>query len=223
MAANHDQPSAGGRLASEDATVVSCGRCLKNPTPGHPLRFCGRCKSIQYCNVSCQRADWARHKETCTLARDVRRSTPAAERNLGLFQPIQPLREWYLANPALASYVMCLAWRRRSESPVILVQTCPTIGKWRVSIWPRSEWEADREAAQMFQAAANAAGVGGGGASSVSAQQQLSIVEEQATAFHSALQRTPCPDSEIAALAAALRRLDASGADEFGVTSANLP
>jgi hypothetical protein len=61
---------AGGLLSA--ASVASCSQCLKNPTPGLPLRLCGRCKSVQHCDVTCQRADWARHKQTCKLERDAR-------------------------------------------------------------------------------------------------------------------------------------------------------
>ena len=29
------------------------------------LQLCGRCKSIHYCSVACQRTDWPVHKQTC--------------------------------------------------------------------------------------------------------------------------------------------------------------
>ena len=212
MATNHDQPSTGGLLG--DASVVCCGQCLKSPTPGHPLRFCGRCKSVQYCDVICQRANWARHKGTCTLERDMRRSTPAADRSLGGVQRVQPLHEWYQANSALANFVMCLAWRHRSESPMILVQTSATIGKWRVTIRPPTAWEADIEAAQMVQAAANAVDISGG-ASSVHAQQQQAANAVDAN-LRTALQQKARPMSERLALGVAFDRLKATSADEFG-------
>jgi hypothetical protein len=177
MAAIHDQPSVGG-LLSAPASVVSCSQCFKEPAPGHPLRFCGRCKNAQYCDVNCQRADWARHKQTCMLERDMRRITPVAERNLG---SVLPLHEWYQTNSALANCVMCLAWRHRGESPLILVQTSAVIGKWRVSIRPRSEWEADREAEQMVHAAASAVGWGGRGLHSFPFQLNLSSLVHYTT------------------------------------------
>ena len=39
----------------------NCGRC------GAPnaSKICGRCRAMHYCSATCQRADWAQHKEDC--------------------------------------------------------------------------------------------------------------------------------------------------------------
>lgn len=54
----------------------ACGAVCANPacTAHHDtlllniLKRCGRCKLVRYCSVSCQRADWGRHKPDCTPA-----------------------------------------------------------------------------------------------------------------------------------------------------------
>jgi hypothetical protein len=38
-----------------------CQHCLKETS----LKRCSRCKSIGYCSVDCQRADWMTHREIC--------------------------------------------------------------------------------------------------------------------------------------------------------------
>lgn len=40
-----------------------CGTCYKSRTD--KLRTCGKCHKVAYCNVSCQRQDWKRHKKSC--------------------------------------------------------------------------------------------------------------------------------------------------------------
>jgi hypothetical protein len=52
----------------------ACGAACANPacTSQHDphlldkLKRCSRCKLVRYCSVSCQRADWGRHKLDCT-------------------------------------------------------------------------------------------------------------------------------------------------------------
>ncbi len=39
-----------------------CCTCL---TPGHSLLRCGQCRSVFYCNATCQKAHWKEHKKTC--------------------------------------------------------------------------------------------------------------------------------------------------------------
>ena len=42
---------------------VCCAVCNKIP---QNLKRCSRCRSVSYCSVECQRADWTRHKSLCT-------------------------------------------------------------------------------------------------------------------------------------------------------------
>lgn len=41
---------------------VYCNNCS---AVGPTLSVCGRCKTVSYCGVVCQRADWPRHKKIC--------------------------------------------------------------------------------------------------------------------------------------------------------------
>ncbi|KAG8985265.1 hypothetical protein FRB94_005230 [Tulasnella sp. JGI-2019a] len=43
-----------------------CGNCAATGGPDHPLQRCARCKSIWYCNATCQQAHWKQHKASCT-------------------------------------------------------------------------------------------------------------------------------------------------------------
>eukprot|EP01104_Vermistella_antarctica_P004528 TRINITY_DN1496_c1_g1_i2.p1 TRINITY_DN1496_c1_g1~~TRINITY_DN1496_c1_g1_i2.p1 ORF type:complete len:223 (+),score=26.96 TRINITY_DN1496_c1_g1_i2:654-1322(+) len=44
--------------------VRQCDRCLRHPSE-RSLLLCTRCRGTRYCTVSCQKADWNRHKKTC--------------------------------------------------------------------------------------------------------------------------------------------------------------
>lgn len=41
---------------------MSCVVCNKQS-----VSVCSRCKSVNYCSVTCQRLDWSTHKESCTV------------------------------------------------------------------------------------------------------------------------------------------------------------
>jgi len=43
-----------------------CDRCQVK-LERKSLMLCSRCKSIQYCSVECQHADWSNHKKLCTI------------------------------------------------------------------------------------------------------------------------------------------------------------
>ena len=43
----------------------SCSECGNLPLDGRTLMLCGRCKLTRYCDISCQRAHWASHKQQC--------------------------------------------------------------------------------------------------------------------------------------------------------------
>ena len=44
-----------------------CWNCSKS-SDDKQLKRCGRCKSVSYCSVECQRADWPGHKSSCSAA-----------------------------------------------------------------------------------------------------------------------------------------------------------
>jgi hypothetical protein len=46
-------------------TTKSCAKCNASSTETHPLKLCGNCKIVNYCNQACQKADWKTHKSVC--------------------------------------------------------------------------------------------------------------------------------------------------------------
>jgi splicing suppressor protein 51 len=74
-----------------------CAACAQTATSlSKPLQRCGRCLSTYYCSPECQRADWKRHKQTCTnqstpRPQDAPRSSrpQAPPLSNGLLQPIR--------------------------------------------------------------------------------------------------------------------------------------
>ncbi|KIJ59641.1 hypothetical protein HYDPIDRAFT_190441 [Hydnomerulius pinastri MD-312] len=51
--------------SNRSTAQVACTNCS---TTLVKLMTCQRCKSVWYCSKVCQTTDWARHKQTCTLA-----------------------------------------------------------------------------------------------------------------------------------------------------------
>ena len=56
----------------DNSSMSTCAACGK---AGDNLKTCTSCKQVKYCNVSCQRAHWRKHKKECrkhadTLQRD---------------------------------------------------------------------------------------------------------------------------------------------------------
>jgi hypothetical protein len=45
-----------------------CARCLKSSSV--KLKRCSRCKSVSYCTVECQKADWSKHKTYCVISHE---------------------------------------------------------------------------------------------------------------------------------------------------------
>ena len=45
--------------------LYSCKNCC---VIEHKMKKCSACKVARYCSVSCQRADWARHRLYCSAA-----------------------------------------------------------------------------------------------------------------------------------------------------------
>ncbi len=40
-------------------------QCLGCNGTDKPVKVCGRCRNAYYCQPSCQKADWSRHKKEC--------------------------------------------------------------------------------------------------------------------------------------------------------------
>ena len=78
------------------AAPTSCAKCFKLPEnsgseqpgagsgAGFPL--CGRCKSVRYCCVDCQRADWAAHKPDCKKRAALRRQKLDSDLGIACFR-----------------------------------------------------------------------------------------------------------------------------------------
>jgi len=68
----HDKSGAGVSARDPKARIQdefkrACGSCGK---ASESLKQCTRCRQVSYCNRNCQRADWPRHKSTCTNSKE---------------------------------------------------------------------------------------------------------------------------------------------------------
>jgi hypothetical protein len=106
------------------------------------------------CSETCARADWPAHKLVCKRLRETRDKAEAAWEASGsqhkggsYKQGMRDATSWYFAVPGLGNEVSLLAWKHRSESPVVLVTTSPIFdaeGRGaQVSVMPRSSWNED--------------------------------------------------------------------------------
>jgi len=46
-------------------TTTACANCKTVATDDQPLKLCGACKNVSYCNRDCQKASWKAHKSVC--------------------------------------------------------------------------------------------------------------------------------------------------------------
>lgn len=58
----HFQAEGAVRLETKELFDVSCCPVCKKT---ESLKFCARCKKVQYCGPTCQRQDWPSHKHSC--------------------------------------------------------------------------------------------------------------------------------------------------------------
>lgn len=49
-------------------TTKSCANCNAATTESHPLKICGDCKTVAYCDRAGQKANWKAHKSFCRLS-----------------------------------------------------------------------------------------------------------------------------------------------------------
>lgn len=50
---------------TDRVAVHVCAGCGTGGVQERPLLLCGRCRSVSYCSVGCQRKAWAEHKPAC--------------------------------------------------------------------------------------------------------------------------------------------------------------
>jgi hypothetical protein len=111
------------------------------------------CHSVKYCSATCSRKDWAVHKLVCKSMRETRDKAVAVWQARGgqqggsFNQQSRDVFSWYDGVPGLDNEVMLLAWKHRSESPVVVVTTSPIFdaegAATQVSVMPRSSWDED--------------------------------------------------------------------------------
>mmetsp|Transcript_35598 Transcript_35598/g.57194 ORF Transcript_35598/g.57194 Transcript_35598/m.57194 type:complete len:300 (-) Transcript_35598:64-963(-) len=119
-----------GFASSGGGSNTTCAKCLEYPAAGHTLRKCSGCLWAKYCSDVCQQADWSDHKPICKfyraereirLAQRVAQGKTPDSANSDMKRESSAVQNWYNADPGLADKVEFLAWKYRSESPVIQV------------------------------------------------------------------------------------------------------
>ncbi|KAF9458385.1 hypothetical protein BDZ94DRAFT_1226398 [Collybia nuda] len=55
-----------------------CSNCF-GPAPESGLKRCTTCRTVWYCNSTCQTKDWAQHKRECVALQEWSKSAPSAE------------------------------------------------------------------------------------------------------------------------------------------------
>ena len=98
----------------------SCSNCAAvNVT-----KFCSRCKMVYYCNVSCQRDDWSKHKKKCKkLAKQNKSKNETNNSKLNSFSHQFQLRSGWLLFVYIPTSVttddldcFCVIQRQNSKS-----------------------------------------------------------------------------------------------------------
>mmetsp|Transcript_25991 Transcript_25991/g.65079 ORF Transcript_25991/g.65079 Transcript_25991/m.65079 type:complete len:284 (-) Transcript_25991:353-1204(-) len=122
----------------------NCANCKERFTAG--LKACGRCLTVKYCSRTCQHADWGDHKAFCATQSTITKST----KNLtGVNGNVKAIKDdataWFIADRHLQLRVNFLAWKYRSQYPLLLVTTSSfgVDADVIVEAVPRSRWDTD--------------------------------------------------------------------------------
>jgi len=134
---------------------ASCSHCHTPPAPGCKLKHCGRCRLDSYCNSTCAKAAWPKHKILCERLIKEREAQEVAR---AAYDKVHGGRvshlssrgamEWFSAVPGFNNQVALLAWQHRGESPIIHVFANRSDAAGRaltIRIEPRSSWEGNAE------------------------------------------------------------------------------
>uniref|UniRef100_A0A7S0SFY9 MYND-type domain-containing protein n=1 Tax=Mantoniella antarctica TaxID=81844 RepID=A0A7S0SFY9_9CHLO len=159
-----DDPSEVERLSTNQASdaapdrnhqFLGCSKCHSVPAAGLKLRHCGGCQTRSYCGKACAKADWAEHKRHCERLRGERGEAMATHLSSGgLEKDFNKARlnfvGQFLKVPGLSCELTLLAWRVRSEAPVIIVSTSKSdvdFSRSRIRSWvvPRRIWDEDQD------------------------------------------------------------------------------
>jgi hypothetical protein len=143
--------------SSSSSASLCCAKCEKLAAAVDSLRWCGGCRAVKYCSDTCARADWPVHKLMCKKLREVRDKSVADWEASGggnkktYKQASRDMMNWYRGVPGLGNEVCLLAWKHRSESPVIRVTAIMIEeGAAHVSVMPRSFWDEDPRFIETF-------------------------------------------------------------------------
>jgi len=130
---------------------AACSLCHSPPAPGSKLKHCGRCRVHSYCNSTCAKAHWPKHRLACERMvrnREEQEVARAAydKTHGGRVSHLSDrgAQEWFAAVPGLSNQVALLAWQHRSESPIIHVfanRSDVTGRVLKIRMEPRSCWE----------------------------------------------------------------------------------
>ena len=157
----HQAPRASRAQNPNIGRGASCSLCHSPPAPGSKLKRCGRCRVHSYCNSTCARADWPKHRLACermAREREVQEMARAAyDRTHGgrvSHLSDRGAEEWFAAVPGFCHQVALLAWQHRSESPIIYVSANRSDIAGRtltIRMEPRSSWEGKAEHTDLQQ------------------------------------------------------------------------
>lgn len=62
--------------------TTSCANCNTATTESRPLKLCGACKTVGYCDRACQKANWKVHKPACHPSKNQKAKEQAAQKEI---------------------------------------------------------------------------------------------------------------------------------------------
>lgn len=95
-----------------------CVGCGKAESPSLKLLTCARCRGAFYCGAACQKQSYPDHKVFC---KEAARMAEAVTNQGTHVKGNKHVWSWVQSLPGLYSQLMCIAWRCRSNSPVLRV------------------------------------------------------------------------------------------------------
>jgi len=128
-----------------------CRGCVSCPAPGSKLRYCGRCEVAAYCSQQCARADWDTHKLVCETENRAHKDALASfvaggGRTRDFNQAGRNIDIQFEKVRGLFNEIELLAWRSRSQNPLILASALDTDvdgSTIRIQMMPRHLWDDD--------------------------------------------------------------------------------
>jgi hypothetical protein len=72
LAKQQSKTTYGNHFYATQHVCETCGRAEYKQL-ANSMKACSRCKSVYYCSVDCQKADWSKHKQACKLFANARK------------------------------------------------------------------------------------------------------------------------------------------------------